>query len=195
MTGYGRSMKSRKRSRSSGGAAGVEPDACMSPTPEANGVSSIHVNGAAVKPAIEKGYAVITRTWKAGDKVELVLPLRAQRVYPDARITSRARGGEVSHPDEGKVALKYGPLIYNIEKADQDISRPIDKTAPLTAEFRPGLLGGVVAIRGKFADGGDLLAIPNFARTNRDGPATAYPQPGGRGAARALDSVVWIKEA
>ncbi len=166
-----------------------------SPTPEANGVSSIHVNGAAVKPVIEKGYAVITRTWKAGDKVELVLPLRPQRVYPDSRITSRARGGEVSHPDEGKVALKYGPLIYNVEKTDEDISRPIDKKAPLTAEFRPGLLGGVVAIKGKFADGGDLLAIPNYARTNRKGPPTPYPQPGARGGQRTPESIVWIKEA
>ena len=169
--------------------------ALYTPTPEANGVSSIRVNGTVVKPAIEKGYAVITRTWKAGDKVEMVLPLRVQRVYPDARIVSRARGGEVSHPDEGKVALKYGPVIYNIEKADQDISRPMDKGAPVSAEFRADLLGGVMAIRGKFADGGDLLAIPNYARTNRDGAATAYPVTGGRGVARTMESIVWIKEA
>ena len=30
-------------------------------TPDANGVTSIAVNGSAVKPAIDKGYAVITR--------------------------------------------------------------------------------------------------------------------------------------
>ncbi len=163
------------------------------PTPEANGVTSIHVNGAAVKPVIENGYAVIARNWKTGDKVEVVLPMTAQRVYPDDRITARARGGEVSHPDQGKVALKYGPLIYNIERVDQDITKPISKTASLTAEWRPDLLGGVMAIKGKFADGSDLLAIPNYARTNRDGAATASPQAGGRGP-RPLSSVVWIKE-
>jgi hypothetical protein len=90
---------------------------------------------------------------------------------------------------------KYGPLIYNIEKAEQDISKQVDKTAPLAAEFHPGLLGGVVALKGKFADGSDLLAIPNYARTNRDGAATPYPQTGGRDAARTLDSIVWIREA
>jgi DUF1680 family protein len=164
------------------------------PKPEANGVTSIHVNGAAVKPAIENGYAVITRNWKAGDKVEVVLPMTVQRVYPDDRITARSRGGEVTHPDQGKVALKYGPLIYNIEKIDQDITKPISKTAPLTAEWRPDLLGGVMAIKGKFADGSDLLAIPNYARTNRDGAATAGPQGGGRGGPRPLSSIVWIKE-
>ena len=79
------------------------------PKPEANGVTSIHVNGAAVKPAIENGYAVIKRNWKAGDKVEVVLPMTVQRVYPDERIIARSRGGEVTHPDQGKVTLKYGP--------------------------------------------------------------------------------------
>jgi len=162
------------------------------PKPEANGVTSIHLNGAAVTPTIENGYAVITRNWKTGDKVEVVLPMTVQRVYPDDRIISRSRGGEVSHPDQGKVALKYGPLIYNVEKADQDITKPISKTAPLTAEWRPDLLGGVMAIKGKFADGSDLLAIPNYARTNRDGAATAFPQDGGR---PPLSSIVWIKEA
>lgn len=174
------------------------PDRAVSklyrPTPEANGVSSIHLNGAAIKPAIENGYAVITRAWKAGDTVELALPMRAQRVYPDERIIARNRGGQVSHPDEGKVALKYGPLIYNMEKADQDISKPVSKTAPLTARWRPDLLGGVMTIQGKFADGRDLLAVPNFARTNRDGAATPYP-PAGRAGPRPLTSVVWIKEA
>ena len=164
------------------------------PTPDSNGVTSIHVNGAAVTPVIENGYAVIKRDWKAGDKVELSLPMKVQRVYPDDRITARARGGQVSHPDDGKVALKYGPLIYNIEKVDQDISKPISKTAPLTAEWRPDLLGGVMVIKGKFADGSDLLAIPNFARTNRDGAATASPQ-AGRGGPRPLSSIVWIKES
>ena len=83
-------------------------------------------------------------------------------------------------------------IIYNIERVDQDIDKPISKTAPLTAEWRPDLLGGVMAIKGKFADGSDLLAIPNYARTNRDGPATAAPQGFGRG--RPLSSIVWMKE-
>ncbi len=164
------------------------------PTPEVGGVTSLHVNGAAVTPAIENGYAVITRNWKAGDTVELEFPMAVQRVYPDSRITARSRGGQVTHPDEGKVALKYGPLIYNIEKVDQDISRPVSRTAPLIAEWRPDLLGGVMAIRGKFADGSELIAIPNYARTNRDGAATAVPVTGVRGP-RPLTSVVWIKEA
>ena len=49
-----------------------------------------------------------------------------------------------------------------------------------------------MAIKSKFADGSDLLAIPNYARSNRDGAATPIPEAGPRG---ALTSVVWMKEA
>jgi DUF1680 family protein len=158
--------------------------------PAVNGITSILVNGQPVKYTMDKGYAVIARHWKAGDKVELVLPLAPQRVYPDERIIA-GRGNNVQHPDVGKVALKYGPLVFNIEKADQDISKPISATAPVTAEWRPELLGGVMTLKSKFADGSDLVAIPNYARTNRGGEPTATPRGGGGG---PLTSIVWIKE-
>jgi hypothetical protein len=47
----------------------------------------------------------------------------------------------------------------------------------LTTEWKPDLLGGVVVVKGMFANGADLTAIPNYARNNR----------GGR-------SLVWIKD-
>ena len=127
-------------------------------TPDANGIVSLAVNGRAVKPAIEKGYAVITRAWKAGDKVDLVLPMKVQRVRADERIQDT----------RNKVALRYGPLIYNIEQVDQSIDKVLSPNSPLTAEWKGDLLGGVMAIKGKFADGSPMMAIPNYARTNRD---------------------------
>ena len=128
------------------------------PTPEVNGIVSLAVNGKAVKPQIENGYAVIARDWKAGDKIEMELPLKVQRV----------RATELIAADRGKVALRYGPLVYNIERVDQDIAKPVAANAPFTTEWRGDLLGGVTVIKGKFADGSDLMAIPNYARTNRD---------------------------
>ena len=67
----------------------------------------------------------------------------------------------------GKVALKYGPLLYNIEAEDQDIGQALDPAAPLTTEWRGDLLGGVTVIHGRFTSGSPLLAIPNFVRDNR----------------------------
>ena len=171
--------------------------------PAANGIASITVNGAAVKPAVEKGYAVMSRTWKAGDKIELVLPLKVQRVHAVGAIAAT----------QDKVALRYGPLVYNIEQADQDITQVLDPAAPLSTEWRGDLLGGVMVIKGAFAGGNPMLAIPNYARYNRGPvpppappkpaaapattaaagqaqPAAAQPRP----APRPPTSIVWIKE-
>jgi uncharacterized protein len=77
-------------------------------------------------------------------------------------------------PDLGNVALKYGPLIYNVETADQqNIGQPLSD-APLTAEWRPDLLGGIMVITGKWQDGSPMTAIPNYARMNRVGPPVEY---------------------
>ncbi|HTE43795.1 MAG TPA: beta-L-arabinofuranosidase domain-containing protein, partial [Gemmatimonadaceae bacterium] len=159
-------------------------------TPSANGMTSIAVNGAAVKPVIEQGYAVIDRTWKAGDRIEFEVPMKVQRVHAVAQIEA----------DRGKVALQYGPLVYNIEQVDQDITKALASNAPLTTEWRPDLLGGVTVIRGKFADGTPLMAIPNYARMNRE-PAPPPPPPvdpnappGQRPPLRPPVSVVWINE-
>lgn len=135
------------------------------------------VVGAGVDRA-EKGYAVITREWREGDKVELELPMAVQRVTADERVEAT----------RGKVALRYGPLVYNFERADQRrIDLPIG-TDPLLPEWRGDLLGGVVAIRGRWADGSPLTAIPNYARMNRTG--WAIPEfPGRSGVEYAPGSV------
>jgi DUF1680 family protein len=127
-------------------------------TPAVNGLTSLAVNGKALTPKIEKGYAVITRDWKAGDKIELELPMKAQLIRPDEKVAA----------DHGRVALRYGPMIYNIEAVDrQDINQPINPQAPLTTEWKNNVLDGVVVIKGSFADGSPLTAIPNFVRNNR----------------------------
>ena len=47
--------------------------------------------------------------------------------------------------------------------------------APLHAEWKPDLLGGVMVIEGNWSDGSKLVAIPNYARMNRVGPPHPYP--------------------
>jgi DUF1680 family protein len=142
------------------------------PTPEVSGILALSVNGKAVRPVIDRGYAVIVRDWKAGDKIEMELPLRVQRIASTDKIAAT----------KGKIALRYGPLIYNIEKVDQDITKSLAPNSSLTAKWRGDLLGGLTVIEGEFADGSKLTAIPNHARTNRDpelppeaGPLAADP--------------------
>lgn len=132
-------------------------------TPEVKGLKSFAVNGKSTKPKIVNGYAVVTRTWKAGDKIELELPMEVQRIKSDEKIKT----------NKGLVALRYGPLIYNVERADQpDINLALS-SKPLTTEWRPDLLEGVMVIKGFWADGSPMTAIPNYARNNRIGQEMA----------------------
>jgi hypothetical protein len=169
--------------------------------PEANGISSIAVNGSVVKPKIENGYTVISRAWKSGDTIEFELPMPVQRVYASDKIEA----------DRGRVALRRGPLVYNVERVDQDISGTLAPSQPLTTEWRADLLSGVTVIKGAFADGTPMVAIPNFARFNRNPPAPPWTPPppapavpapppaagepaAPRPAPRSPQSIVWIRE-
>ena len=136
-------------------------------TPALNGIVFLAVNGQTKTPAIESGYAVITREWKRGDKVELELPMQPYRVKAIDNVKA----------DRGRAALKYGPLVYNIESVDQDINKVLSDDSALTAQWNANLFGGVMVLNGTFADGSPMIAIPNYARENR----------GGR-------SIVWIKD-
>jgi DUF1680 family protein len=135
------------------------------PVPEVNGLTSLSVNGKPLKPVIKNGYAVIRRVWKKGDRIELELPMKIQKITADEKIEA----------DRGRIALRYGPLLYNVETADQqDITQPIGNQ-PLSLEWKGDFLNGIMAIKGFWADGSPLLAIPNYTRMNRV-PPTATPQ-------------------
>jgi uncharacterized protein len=134
-------------------------------SPKVSGVKRFVVNGREFTPRIEKGYAVVTREWKVGDTIELELPMEPQRVVADDRVKA----------DLGRVALKYGPLVYNVEAADnRNIDQELSDT-PLAMEWRPDLLDGVMVMTGKWSDGSAMLAVPNYARMNRVGPPHQLP--------------------
>jgi DUF1680 family protein len=134
--------------------------------PAVGGLLRLAVNGQAVPVRIEKGYAVIAREWRAGDRIDLELPMAVQRVTAARRIDAT----------RGKVALRYGPLVYNVERADQPRIDLALGSEPLVAEWRRDLLGGVMVIRGRWSDGSAMTAVPNFARSNRTGaPIREFP--------------------
>jgi uncharacterized protein len=177
-----------------------------SSTPVVGGLKSITVNGSRVVPVTTSGYAVITRIWKTGDTIDVELPMDVQRVHASDRIVSSSdrNDPDLAAPDRNRVALRYGPLVYNIENIDQNIAGVLPASAPLAASFRQDLLGGVMVITGRFADGSPLLAIPNFARYNRYPPApppapVVRRQPGQPPPPRPprpeAQSIVWIREA
>jgi DUF1680 family protein len=152
-----------------------------SSVPLVKGLKSLNVNGKIYPQKIENGYAMIKRTWKKGDKIDLEIPMEVQTITADKRIDA----------DSGRIALRYGPLIYNVEKADQpDIDKYIG-LEPLRAVWRDDVLNGIVVINGKWSDGSTLTAIPNFARNNRNTVKWTYAP----GRSNYNDgSTVWIKK-
>ena len=162
--------------------------------PEANGIVEIKLNGKVIQPAIVKGYAVIDRKWNAGDRIELNLPMPIQRVYGDDKIAAT----------RGQVALRRGPLLYTFESADQSLNNSLSVDVTLTPVWKKDLLGGLVAIEGKWTDGSKMLAIPYYARANRIGQtpgAGSFGGPGAEGGGEGVRrndgpaSTVWIEEA
>jgi DUF1680 family protein len=155
--------------------------------------ATLRVNGLPAPLTLEKGYATVDRRWRAGDVVELLLPMPVRRV--------------VAHPsveaDRGRVALQRGPLVYAAEWPDnaggkvRNLLLP-DDTA-LSSAFRPDLLNGVQVVTGRAfalaygAEGKvtkqeqDFTAIPYYAWANRgpgemlvfipDRETSARPQP------------------
>ena len=150
-------------------------------SPEFNGIDSITVNGSAITPIVNNGYAVINRKWKAGDKINLMLPMKIQRVKASDKIAVT----------KGRVALRYGPLIYSAERVDQDLDNVLNSESALTAERRSNFLGGVMVIKGTWANGSNLMAIPNYARHNRDTLDETDRRSRGR---RAPVSSVWLRD-
>ncbi len=131
------------------------------------------VNGQAVPVHLINGYAVLERTWKAGDRITLELPMAVRRVVCDERVRENV----------GKVALQGGPLVYCLEGLDVEGGRVLNLMLPdeatLTSSFKPDLLGGVTVIEGKALelqrtlDGGlerterAFSAIPYYAWAHR----------------------------
>ncbi len=143
--------------------------------PEVNGLVSLSVNEEEISPEIEHGYAIINRQWEKGDKINFEVPMEVQVITSDDRVSA----------NKGLIALRYGPLVFNVENIDQpDIEKPIG-SEPLTAEWREDLLEGIMTIKGTWADESPLLAIPYYARNNRDLPVKEEN--------KTATSRVWIK--
>ena len=163
-------------------------------SPVVGGLKAISVNGVGIHPGIKQGYAVIRRSWKKGDRIDFELPMAIQKIVADRKVGA----------DSGRVALRYGPLLYNVESADNGSVDGRIGSGPLRLEWKGGMLGGVLTINGRWADGSPLVAVPNYARMNRVSPTptpksdwVAEPVTGNQPAQyqpKPPVSIIWIKE-
>ncbi len=111
---------------------------------------SLSVNGEPQQACVrQRGYLVLRREWRAGDRVELDLPMPVRRLQAHPLLEEAT----------GRVALSRGPIVYCVEQAD--VAAPLGalrlpRDAVLRAEPSP-MLGGVTVLRG------DAIAVRSEA--------------------------------
>ncbi|MEN9571260.1 MAG: hypothetical protein RL172_2491 [Bacteroidota bacterium] len=133
--------------------------------------ATITVNGQPVQYQLQNGYAILNRSWKKNDVVQVSLPMPVQRVKAHENLKDNV----------GKVAIQRGPLMYCAEWADNSgkVAGTILPAAALfTAEEQPNLLNGITILKTtasqvQVADNKvttvtqPLLLIPYYAWANR----------------------------
>ncbi len=137
----------------------------------------ININGKPYSYIMEKGYAVLNRVWKKGDKISFELPMTVQKIQSAAAVKA----------NEKRFALQRGPLVYCLEGPDNldasVMNIVVDKNVDIKAGFDKNLLNGVVTLRmpgwsAKADPAGarvlntrqEVVAIPYYAWANR-GPS------------------------
>ncbi|HSL23947.1 MAG TPA: beta-L-arabinofuranosidase domain-containing protein [Vicinamibacterales bacterium] len=142
----------------------------------------MRLNGTPVSAAPADGYATIRRSWKAGDVVEVALPMPVRRVVAHENVEA----------DRGRVALQRGPIVFAAEWPDNPGGKVrnivLPDSAPLTTEFRADLLGGVQVIKGR-AHGLSEDAAGKVRRTEQDLFAIPYATWANRGRGQMI---VWL---
>ena len=102
--------------------------------------ATIKINGQPVEYTLQNGYAVLNRTWKKGDVVEVNLPMEVRQVVANENVKD----------DIGKVSLQRGPLMYCAEWPDNNgkVSNIIiPANTNFTTEFKADLLNGVTVLK------------------------------------------------
>ncbi len=104
-----------------------------------NSKVEITVNGKQFEYVSDKGYAVISRTWKKNDMLEINLPMEVRKLVANQQLKDNI----------GKLALQRGPLVYCAEGLDNDGSTSnilLPKKTVFSASHKPELLNGITVI-------------------------------------------------
>ena len=116
---------------------------------------SLRVNGEPVGLELDRGFAVVRRSWNPGDVIEFELPMPVRRVVSH----------EAIEDNRGRVAVERGPLVYcaeGIDNGDRALELTLADDVALTAERDDELLGRVTKICG-----GGVTLIPYHAWSHR----------------------------
>jgi len=128
----------------------------------------VMVNGETIQPPVEKGFAKLTRVWKVGDRVTVILP----------RVPRIEKWRDMNDFGRERVSISYGPLLFAYAISEKDDNTPAgevrepvlsatlsaaDIAVAVTQFGRPwswALYGAPVRLNLKDADGQSLSLVP-----------------------------------
>ncbi|MGN6293081.1 MAG: glycoside hydrolase family 127 protein [Chitinophagaceae bacterium] len=141
------------------------------------------LNGQPLTYKMEKGYAVIDRTWKKGDKLSFEFPMEIEKIAANGQVAA----------DKDRFALQRGPIVYCLEGPDNKdaavMNIVVDKNAPIQAVYRPDLLNGVMTLSMKGSSTKRQLNSSELLKTAQDVTAIPYYSWANRGPG---EMEVWI---
>ncbi|MBE0673784.1 MAG: glycoside hydrolase family 127 protein [Bacteroidales bacterium] len=86
----------------------------------------ITLNGEVLNYRTDNGYAVIKRTWSAGDVIKMELPMKGRKIAANNRVED----------DRGRFAIQRGPIVYCLEGPDNFDGMVKNVMVPADAGFR-----------------------------------------------------------
>ena len=151
------------------------------------------VDGAPVEVSETDGYLSVEREWDSGDELAVSFDRSVEVLAADPRVRA----------DAGRVALRWGPLVYCVEDADHEA--PVESLAvdpgslDPEPEHDPDLLGGVTVLRGEGTatdpdswEGTLYRPVDAVERTETEVVAVPYYAWGNR---EAGSMTVWVPRA
>ncbi|NLR58587.1 glycoside hydrolase family 127 protein [Chitinophaga polysaccharea] len=143
----------------------------------------ILLNGQPLHYTVEKGYAVIKRTWKKGDKVTIDLPMDVKKVLAATPVKD----------DQYRFALERGPIMYCLEGPDNKDATVqnivVAKDAAVTPVFQTNLLNGVMTLQMPGSSSSRQLNSDALINSQQTVTAIPYYSWANRGPA---EMTVWI---
>jgi len=131
--------------------------------------AALSINGEAFSGAVRPGtYASISRTWKAGDVIELNLPMPVRLMEAHPMVKNL----------RNKVAVMRGPIVYCLELPEQEGGEKtwrdgvfLPENIELKPRHRSDFLGGVTVLDGKALTSKEREAFV------KDAAGAAAPEP------------------
>ena len=116
---------------------------------------TIKVNGRILNNLrVEKGYTIIEREWKKGDRVIIDMPMPVRCVRTIESVVE----------NNGKMALERGPIVYCVEEKDNGTldNVKVSNSIKASLQYEPDFLSGVMTIHYD-----SLKFIPYYSWGNR----------------------------